>query len=112
MHVGGVAERAVSGYFPRVLRVGAWRSLVAHLLWEQRVVCSNQTAPTNKIKVLAHKGFLACHLSGSIQEAEARSSPRRSRGILPVEALRQLLMFEQRPNLMRRYNIAPNTVSR
>jgi hypothetical protein len=52
MHVGGVAERAVSGYFSRVLRVGAWRSLVAHLLWEQRVVCSNQTAPTNKIKDL------------------------------------------------------------
>jgi putative SOS response-associated peptidase YedK len=26
---------------------------------------------------------------------------------LPVEALRQLFMFEQRPNLMPRYNIAP-----
>jgi putative SOS response-associated peptidase YedK len=25
----------------------------------------------------------------------------------PVEALRQLFMFEQRPNLMPRYNIAP-----
>jgi putative SOS response-associated peptidase YedK len=25
----------------------------------------------------------------------------------PVEALRQLFMFEQRPNLMRRYNLAP-----
>src|SRR5437868_11430050 len=25
---------------------GAWRSLVAHLLWEQRVACSNHAAPT------------------------------------------------------------------
>ena len=26
---------------------GAWRSLVAHLLWEQRVAGSNPAAPTN-----------------------------------------------------------------
>ena len=33
-------------------RAGAWRSLVAHLLWEQRVACSNHAAPTNKISGL------------------------------------------------------------
>ena len=32
--------------------VGAWRSLVAHLLWEQRVGGSNPSAPTNVIKKL------------------------------------------------------------
>lgn len=32
-------------------RVGAWRSLVARLLWEQNVACSNHVAPT-----IANKG--------------------------------------------------------
>ena len=29
-------------------QIGAWRSLVAHLLWEQRVACSNHAAPTSR----------------------------------------------------------------
>jgi hypothetical protein len=31
--------------------VGAWRSLVAHLLWEQRVGGSNPSAPTNFVEM-------------------------------------------------------------
>jgi hypothetical protein len=30
--------------------LGAWRSLVAHLLWEQRVGGSNPSAPTNPLE--------------------------------------------------------------
>ena len=32
-------------------RVGAWRSLVAHLFWVQGVVSSNLAAPTNQVSV-------------------------------------------------------------
>ena len=38
--------------------VGVWRSLVAHLLWEQRVVSSNLTTPTNKSKGYGQGCFL------------------------------------------------------
>src|ERR1700694_2502135 len=34
--------------------VGAWRSLVAHLLWEQRVGGSNPSAPTTLLQVVRH----------------------------------------------------------
>jgi hypothetical protein len=30
-----------------MIGIGAWRSLVAHLLWEQRVGGSNPSAPTS-----------------------------------------------------------------
>ena len=33
--------------------IGAWRSLVAHLLWEQGVGGSNPLAPTSNFKYLA-----------------------------------------------------------
>ena len=42
LDVGGVARRAANGR-----AVGEWRSLVAHLLWEQRVAGSNPVSPTN-----------------------------------------------------------------
>ena len=35
----------------RIGRVGAWRSLVAHLLWEQGVLSSNLSAPTIQIQL-------------------------------------------------------------
>ena len=40
-------------------RCGAWRSLVAHLLWEQRVACSNHAAPTitSSVRGLLREAF-------------------------------------------------------
>ena len=38
----------------KMAAIGAWRSLVAHLLWEQRVGGSNPSAPTNNT-VIRHK---------------------------------------------------------
>ena len=51
--------------------VGAWRSLVAHLLWEQRVGGSNPSAPTNftapRFDHAACNGLLAQRWSGFLQ---------------------------------------------
>ncbi len=44
-------------------QVGAWRSLVARLLWEQDAGGSNPPAPTSKFKPLRYtlrKGFFRC----------------------------------------------------
>jgi hypothetical protein len=38
-------------------QIGAWRSLVARLLWEQEVGGSNPLAPTNKIKNIRNADF-------------------------------------------------------
>ena len=43
-------------YFEGLSSVGTWRSLVAHLLWEQRVAGSNPAVPTIKIKGLRIPG--------------------------------------------------------
>ena len=51
---------------------GVWRSLVAHLLWEQRVVSSNLTTPTNKIKELAVLWYLTEPALGANQGPEWR----------------------------------------
>ena len=47
----GIVAAAVSA---TATRLGAWRSLVAHLLWEQRVGGSNPSAPTKFKRV--HSG--------------------------------------------------------
>src|SRR5215469_2881322 len=47
---------------------GAWRSLVAHLLWGQRVACSNHAAPT----ILAVKE--GTHARAHLQAREKRDA--------------------------------------
>ena len=68
---------------------GAWRSLVAHLLWEQRVVCSNHTAPTNSLGE-GHceersPEMLGAHLSAGQESPCSRAGPAPSRWLLEYE---------------------------
>ena len=50
----------------RISGIGAWRSLVAHLLWEQRVGGSNPSAPTNKTARGQRSIETICRRSSSI----------------------------------------------
>ena len=43
--------------------IGAWRSLVAHLLWEQGVGGSNPLAPTNSKISNFHRNIIVCNRS-------------------------------------------------
>jgi hypothetical protein len=51
------------------MHIGAWRSLVAHLLWEQGVVGSNPAAPI-EISPLGAKQGLSAHSGGAARSKE------------------------------------------
>jgi hypothetical protein len=55
--------------FPRA-RHGAWRSLVAHLLWEQRVGGSNPSAPTTCTIAMSISGMRSAYKSRYLSVAE------------------------------------------
>lgn len=50
----------ISTFWEVTSRVGAWRSLVARLLWEQDVACSNHVAPTTFLKQGISKSPIPC----------------------------------------------------
>ena len=58
---------------------GVWRSWLAHLVWDQRVLCSSHSTPTKEIKVFDFGlFFMSAHLrAGAVSGTECR---RRSKG--------------------------------
>jgi ETC complex I subunit conserved region len=49
--------------------IGAWRSLVAHLLWEQRVAGSNPAAPTIEATVRSQGALMLARIFRPAQNA-------------------------------------------
>ena len=48
---------------PNILCVGEWRSLVAHLVWDQRVASSNLVSPTISSNFLKTINKFTAHVS-------------------------------------------------
>ncbi len=67
---------------------GAWRSLVAHLLWEQGVAGSNPAAPTRDWPVGTKQGLSARTNSARLRSVRTRPSERTARysGLNPARA--------------------------
>ena len=61
-HLCGASGDGVSSGF----HIGLWRSLEAHLLWEQGVVSSNLTSPTNEMNPCESRGFVSFYESRAI----------------------------------------------
>ena len=54
---------------------GVWRSWLAHLVWDQRVLCSSHSTPTKEIKVFDFGlFFMSAHLrAGDVSRTEDAS---------------------------------------
>ena len=54
---------------------GVWRSWLAHLVWDQRVLCSSHSTPTKEIKVFDFGlFFMSAHLrAGAVSRTEDAS---------------------------------------
>ena len=55
--------------------IGVWRSWLAHLVWDQRVLCSSHSTPTKEIKVFDFGlFFMSAHLrAGAVSRTEDAS---------------------------------------